>query len=56
MNQDDRAGAADFTAHNNRLESQTTTPDTEVLIEDWVKGERTIESVVEETRRRYGLA
>lgn len=55
MNQDDRAKAADFTLHNNRLESQTTTPETEVLVKEWVNGERTIDSVVEDTRRKYGL-
>ena len=55
MKQDDRAKAADFTLHNNRLESQTTTPETEVLVEEWVKGERTLDSVVEETRRKNGL-
>lgn len=51
----ERAEHADFTAQNNRLESQTTTTETEALIQDWVAGERTIESVVNETRRKYGF-
>lgn len=54
--QHERAEHADFTRQNNRLESQTTTPETEALIENWVAGSRTIESVVSETRRKYGLA